>query len=360
MTLMLVGAVGLVALLTLVLLAVFRDLRRARQQVRVLEQYRIDLTSFVRVMQKISGHDWQHSIQVLLSEAVARGYGEGLVLLSVSEQGRLESRASAFAPDAPEWDALSEPNLQAAQAANQMMVDRASRRVYLPVQDGGEVVGVLAATGLRLSEADPRAEMPFLEAVAHVAGFAVAAQRALQRQVALSTTDGLTGLLNHRHFQQTLGVNLAQAYLEGQPLSLMMFDIDNFKSINDTYGHLFGDLVLREIANVSRRVMPPGATIARYGGEEFAILLPELTEAGAERVAEKVRAAIESNQILEFSTGRPVRVTVSVGVSSYALGMGKPRLIQRADEALYASKKGGKNRVTVMPPEEGQAAASRE
>lgn len=359
-TLLLLVVAGLTAVLTLVLLEVYREKQRARQQVAVLEEYRLDLTNLVRAMQKITGNDWQRSIQVLISEAVAQGYGEGIVLLALSEQGNLESRAAAFSPHLSEWDALNEPNVQAAHANNQVIVDRPARRVYLPVQDGGEVVGVMAATGVRLDERSQGTDLPFLEAATHLAGFALSAQRALQKQVALSTTDGLTGLLNHRHFQQTLGVNLAQAYLQGQPLSLVMFDIDNFKSINDTYGHLFGDLVLRELAHISRRVMPSGATVARYGGEEFAMLLPETSLTDAERIAERLRAAVEANEILDFATGHRVRVTVSIGVASYTLGMGKPRLIQRADDALYASKKGGKNRVTVMPVEEDQVAASQE
>jgi diguanylate cyclase (GGDEF)-like protein len=358
--LILVGA-GILALLSLVLFEVFREQRRAREQVQVLDHFRNDLTNFVRLTQKITGTDFQRSIHTLLAEIIAQGYSQGVVLIAVSEHGHLEQRAAAFATDAEPWEPLAEPGVQQALADRQHVVDRAGGRIFIPVQDNEEIVGILVARGLRSEDLIERGDLPYLEAAAHLTGLCLAAHRALQKQVTLSTTDGLTGLTNHRHFQQLLGVSLAQTYLQGNPLAVILFDIDRFKSVNDTYGHLFGDLVLRELGNIARRVLPPNAVIARYGGEEFAVLLDGYTLDAAVRAAEKLRAAVEENPVLDYASGNRIAITISLGVALYELGMGKPRLIQKADDALYASKKGGRNRVTAAPTEdEGKAVASRQ
>jgi diguanylate cyclase (GGDEF)-like protein len=179
---------------------------------------------------------------------------------------------------------------------------------------------------------------------------------ALHEQVSeQAVTDDLTGLANKRAFGEQADKEVARAERFGHPLSLLMLDIDDFKQVNDTYGHLQGDEVLRRVAAIledeSRGVDEP----ARYGGEEFVVALPETDAAGAFELAERVRSRIESEQI-PFLDGdgqrqadrgrRALRVTASVGVASMPdSGHDLETLIAAADAALYAAKRAGKNRV---------------
>ncbi|HEX8912308.1 MAG TPA: diguanylate cyclase, partial [Humisphaera sp.] len=143
---------------------------------------------------------------------------------------------------------------------------------------------------------------------------------------ALATTDGLTGLHNHRHFHDAL----AEVRRTGGVASLLMLDVDHFKSFNDAFGHPAGDAVLQAVAGVLKGCVRAEDTIARYGGEEFAILLPGRDEDHALAVAERVRAAVEA------VAGLPRPVTVSVGVGTLRAGDGADRvLVDNADAALY-------------------------
>lgn len=156
--------------------------------------------------------------------------------------------------------------------------------------------------------------------------------------------DGLTGLINRRGFDEKLAT-LAAA--EGS-LCLVMLDVDHFKQINDNYGHVFGDRVLRAIGEVLKSAVKGRDVVARYGGEEFAVLLPETRVDGAHSVAEQLRSQVERTRIRRLSTEETIgSITVSAGVTAYRLGEDAAQFVQRADTALYASKAGGRNRVTV-------------
>jgi diguanylate cyclase (GGDEF)-like protein len=164
------------------------------------------------------------------------------------------------------------------------------------------------------------------------------------RQLALH--DGLTNLLNRRAFDDSLERAAAQASRGGQPLSLLMMDLDHFKKLNDTYGHAVGDLALQATAAEIRLQVRGGDLAARYGGEEFAIILPETDGPAAFRMAERLRRALADRVI---KTGHEqVRITASCGVSATDLGYLTPaELIRSADEALYASKETGRNRTSL-------------
>jgi diguanylate cyclase (GGDEF)-like protein/PAS domain S-box-containing protein len=154
----------------------------------------------------------------------------------------------------------------------------------------------------------------------------------------LATTDGLTGLLNHRKFQEELAdlVTLAERY--DQPFSVLLLDIDHFKQYNDSYGHPAGDDALRQVAQVLKSVARSTDEVARYGGEEFAVLLRMTDKDGAKNMADRFRAAIEA----AHWPNRPV--TASLGASSYGTsGTSAASLIDSADHALYAAKKAGRN-----------------
>jgi len=167
----------------------------------------------------------------------------------------------------------------------------------------------------------------------------------------LVSRDGLTGLYNHRHFQEMLGKELARGLRYQSSVSLIMFDIDFFKKVNDNYGHPAGDLVLMNIARVVERVVRPSDVVARYGGEEFAVILPETNEAGVKIFAERLRRSIEG--IVTITEGQQIQVTVSSGattVSPDKAQISKQLMIDAADRGLYASKRNGRNRVTIVDP----------
>lgn len=157
----------------------------------------------------------------------------------------------------------------------------------------------------------------------------------------LSTTDGLTGLLNHRRFQEVLDTCIDQADRYGTPLSLAMIDVDHFKRFNDDFGHRMGDSVLRNVAAALLSGTRNSDIVARYGGEEFALVMPLTSCEDALLLCDRLRRTIET---LPHETLRPI--TISVGVANYAAkGQTKEALIEQADRALYAAKRTGRNRV---------------
>jgi diguanylate cyclase (GGDEF)-like protein len=165
-----------------------------------------------------------------------------------------------------------------------------------------------------------------------------------------AVTDELTGLANHGRFQELLGAEIEQVRRYQHHVGLIMLDIDNFKAINDTYGHQQGDVVLRRVARVlidsSREVDYP----ARYGGEELAVILPHTDLEGAYVIAERIRVAIESLRVPRIDNQGILRITASLGVAT-SNEADKDMLIAHADAALYEAKRQGKNRTVRAPSE---------
>lgn len=166
--------------------------------------------------------------------------------------------------------------------------------------------------------------------------------------IEMAVTDGLTGLHNRRYLDSHLKTLFDRAVARRRPLSLMITDLDRFKSINDTHGHDGGDDVLREFARRLRKNVRGIDLACRFGGEEFVVVMPD-TEAGvAEKVAERIRAEIEHSPFAIGADGKTINVTVSVGVSSLKRGPDNVEdLMKRADLALYEAKTGGRNRVVA-------------
>jgi diguanylate cyclase (GGDEF)-like protein len=185
-----------------------------------------------------------------------------------------------------------------------------------------------------------------LEVVAMQAGEAVQRARLFDETERLATTDGLTGLLNHRTFQARLDEHLAAAQRYGRTVALALCDIDHFKSVNDTYGHPVGDQVLKAVARVLAREARATDLVARYGGEEFAVVMPETDTAGARVIAERIRERVGA---LRVETGQgPLAVTLSLGVAtSPGDGADKPRLVEAADGCLYHAKRHGRNQTVT-------------
>ncbi len=164
-------------------------------------------------------------------------------------------------------------------------------------------------------------------------------------------TDGLTGIANRKAFDKAIHDAIEESTVNGTPLCLLMIDIDFFKKFNDTYGHQIGDQVLRLVARALVDNVKGRDTAARYGGEEFSILLPETPAFAGMKVAEMLRKAVESKEVINKTNNENLgRITLSIGVSEYHKDEGISHFIERADAALYQSKKNGRNRVTSAEP----------
>jgi len=219
-----------------------------------------------------------------------------------------------------------------------------ARSILLPLrvlEEGADRFG----TG----ELSHRVSMATQDELAHLGGTLNAMAEKLaksQKELEdLSLQDGLTGLYNYREFHRRLAEEVQRSWRYGRPFSLLILDIDDFKVVNDTYGHLAGDEALRGFAALIRREVRPADEVARYGGEEFAILLPETPGPGAFVMAERIRKIITMHPIAITPT-QTVALTVSVGVATYPQDAeSEEKLIGAADQALYAAKNGGRNRV---------------
>jgi diguanylate cyclase len=161
-----------------------------------------------------------------------------------------------------------------------------------------------------------------------------------------SLTDPLTTLANRKHFDVSVAALVAEANQKSEPMTLVLADIDHFKTFNDTFGHLIGDQVLRLVALALKDNVKGRDIAARYGGEEFAVILPETSLRQGTTVGEHIRRAVMGKELMKRSTGENLgRITVSVGVASLHRGEGVASLIERADNCLYAAKRNGRNRV---------------
>lgn len=173
-----------------------------------------------------------------------------------------------------------------------------------------------------------------------------ALERANEQLAKLSMTDRLTGLLNRGTWENLVDAEFERFRRYGQATSLVMFDIDFFKKVNDNHGHLAGDEVIKHTAATAKSNLRQSDSIGRYGGEEFGIILPETDAEGARIICERIRESIEQS-IVQTSVA-PIQYTVSVGISQLT---GSPEnhmtWMQQADEALYTAKKGGRNLVVV-------------
>lgn len=161
----------------------------------------------------------------------------------------------------------------------------------------------------------------------------------------LARTDSLTGLFHHREMQQRLEEEVERSRRYGHPFSILMIDIDRFKSFNDAFGHALGDQILRLVAHQIRKSVRSVDTPARYGGEEFMVILPETIGEGARRAAEKIRKAVYE-QSIKTPNNKKVSISVSLGLASFPQdAQDRETLLNAADRALYLAKEEGRNRV---------------
>jgi two-component system, cell cycle response regulator len=164
-----------------------------------------------------------------------------------------------------------------------------------------------------------------------------------------SSVDALTGLYNRRYVMDSMEAEINRAIRSGAPISVLMLDLDHFKSVNDNHGHAAGDLVLRHVGSVLRESCRVYDVPARYGGEEFCLLLPDTPVENSVTVAERIRRRLESKTV-DYRDGSSLRITASIGVAALEENdsdkvFGSAALIDRADRALYVAKDRGRNRV---------------
>jgi diguanylate cyclase (GGDEF)-like protein len=289
------------------------------------------------------------SLPTTLHVGYGREIGSGVV-------GEVAATARAVLID----DARSHPNFVETQT-------NTLSELCVPIVHRGEVVGILNAESARLAAFSD--QLPLAEAIALQISGAISiarlfarlseasqaledanrrlfeANRALER---LSLLDGLTGLANRRHFDTALDLEWRRLTRSGEPLSLLLVDIDHFKQYNDQLGHPAGDDCLRRVAEALPEVVQrAGDVVARYGGEEFAVVLPGSTAEEALLIAERLRQRIESLALPHPRPGEVVTASVGVGTVIPRSEPDRSRLLQSTDRALYRAKAAGRNRVEV-------------
>jgi len=218
----------------------------------------------------------------------------------------------------------------------------------LPLVRHGRLIGSLNIGSQNPDRFVQGVRTDFMEHLAAVVAICLENAVNLERLQRLGLTDTLTGVSNRRYFDQRLGEELQRAARSGEPLSCLLVDVDHFKRVNDTHGHLTGDAVLRQVAALIRGQLRASDVLARYGGEEFAALLPRSGPRQAREVAERVRQAVAGSRF-PAPEGGHFPVTVSIGAATYEPARGPAPegalLVGRADRALYEAKASGRNRV---------------
>jgi len=260
--------------------------------------------------------------------------------------GRLEEMTSAGEPQAFQraLHAAEAAVIDAGQIAEVHLGDASALAAPLGTEEGHQLIGIVSVVrGDRQFTDGERELLAYLTNQASVSVENVDLHETVQRQ---ALTDELTGLFNHRRFQEVMTVEVESARRYNHELGLIMLDIDNFKEVNDTHGHLQGDMVLGEVARVLRQSSRDVDEPARYGGEEMAVALPHTDLEGSYQFAERVRRRIEALELPLLNGGGAVRVTASFGVASLATAgtADKDALVAAADSALYEAKRAGKNR----------------
>lgn len=219
--------------------------------------------------------------------------------------------------------------------------------VAFPLLKGRVVVGVVEVPLTGESHRLRADTVDVLDAISGHAATAIDAALLYGRVESLSLSDPLTGLANRRRFDQDINLEVERCRRSGQPLTVLMVDVDHFKDVNDTLGHGAGDAVLRKIGQTLADQMRTGDTAYRIGGEEFAVLLRDTDHAGAGVVAERLRALVQQ----EHAPGVGPHVTVSVGVASLPRdGRSVRDLVEAADAAMYGAKRAGRNQVVISDP----------
>ncbi len=224
------------------------------------------------------------------------------------------------------------------------------REVRLPLVSFGENLGLLACV-TRYGQTILPNDRQALESVSDILATATQNARYVDRVRQLAYRDGLTGVFNRRYFESRLIEEITRAARYGAGVSILMVDLDHFKKVNDEFGHMLGDDVLRTVSGIFTRTLRKVDVVCRYGGEEFAIILPATPGGSAYIVADKLRRAVAGAQ----HPGVPIPVTISAGVAEFpANGITRDDIVRAADAALYKAKQNGRNQVCWAPANAGE------
>lgn len=216
-----------------------------------------------------------------------------------------------------------------------------------PLWAEGRIMGILYVDDFSARNFNVR-EISLLSLLSTIAAMAIDKTRMLESTRLLAITDELTRLYNHRYFLQQLTNEINRAKRYNRPLSLLMLDIDHFKDYNDTYGHLKGNEILKDLAGMIKELSREVDIPARYGGEEFTIIMPETNRRRGRILAERLRKMISDHPFQHREKQPGGRITVSVGLATYPDNAATPfALIEATDKALYEAKRGGRNRVCI-------------
>jgi diguanylate cyclase (GGDEF)-like protein len=225
--------------------------------------------------------------------------------------------------------------------------------IAMPIQLGRQTLAVVSVTDRRDGGSFTRDDVSCLRALAAPAALALARSLAVveaEKFAQSAAIDPGSGVFNRRYLQTRIDEELQRSRRHGAPVSLLMLDLDNFKSINDSFGHLAGDAVIKDVAQILRRSVRIFDVCARFGGEEFAILMPGASLDSATKIATRIRERIEAYRCTDppLST---LRVTASLGLAVSFPEVSAQDLVARADDALYLAKREGKNRLRVLGPD---------
>ncbi len=302
----------------------------------------------------------QQAFQVSHVSLFLRDEGE---LVLRAHHGTLTPRAPAnmrFPAGQEPWSSILatsgsfiEKDLSGTPESLKFFVESASR-LSIPLVSFGQTLGALT-----LDSSTPNAfresELSSLESVADICATSIQNANYVERMKQLAYLDGLTGIFNRRFFELRIMEEIERARRYGTGMAVIMADIDTFKPLNDEFGHLLGDEVLRQVSSLFHQQLRKIDVVCRYGGEEFAILLSQTSAQHAVTVAEKLRRIVETWQF----PGVPRRVTVSAGVAAFPdQGTTRDELVRAADNGLYAAKQAGRNRVCSAPSARGASAGN--
>ncbi len=359
------GAVWLTALTTASLAAVNeRELRRRRYDEEALRRFGLglhetascnDVAAALLDFALDAGDARRASVQCTLNGQQSRAHVELAVRLVAGQE--IETLRHVEAPTAGSLLATAgaaRRTVLAAMKGADPWVDAvlpgAERVIVVPFHLDGQVRGTLAFEhDARAGSRVERRRLALAEQAVSHAATAFARAALVEHLQASALTDGLTGIANRRAFDDALGRMIAGALRAQATLSVVLVDLDHFKSLNDRHGHLAGDDVLRGVGAALRSCVRQGDVVARYGGEEFALILPRTTTQEAVATAERVRDALRS-------VSAPVPVTASLGIAEVPVhAVTAAELLAAADKALYAAKAGGRDQARIAPaPEPGE------
>jgi len=277
----------------------------------------------------------------------------GTLTPCIPEGGRFAATAEPWASILADSCTATDKDLCKAPAHTKFFAETASR-MCIPLVSFGQTLGVLALDSAKV-DAFRDGDQQSLESVADICATAIQNAHYVDRVKQLAYLDGLTGIFNRRFFELRIMEEIERARRYGTGMAVIMADIDEFKRLNDEFGHVLVDEVLRQVSSLFHQQLRKVDVVCRYGGEEFGILLTQVKPQQAMAVAEKLRKMVEGWQF----PGVPRTVTISAGAATFPQhGTTRDGLVRAADSALYAAKQAGRNKVFLASAVRRQAAGA--